>query len=103
MVLFYNLMTVIPEEIIHRHSNVWPRLHPDCARVLVTSVAIETSMAEKIWWGGGWGGGGVGCVYHFIDLFSVNIHITGDSISSGMGKYDPQLRKRYTVVNPKPS
>jgi len=48
MVLFYNLMTVIPEEIIHRHSNIWPRLHPDCAIVQVTSLATETSMAEKI-------------------------------------------------------
>jgi hypothetical protein len=56
MVLFYNLMTVISEEIIHRHRNIWPRLHPDCARVQVTSLAIETSVAEKV--GLGRGGGG---------------------------------------------
>jgi len=36
---------------MHRHSNIWPRLHPDCARGQVTSLAIETSMAEEI--GGG--------------------------------------------------
>jgi len=94
MVPFYNLMTVSREEIIHGHSNICPRLHPDCARGQVTPMAIETWMAEKMGWGG---------LYHFLDLFSVNIHITGDSISFGMCKYGPQFRKHYTEMNPKPS
>jgi hypothetical protein len=46
-----NLMTVRRQEVIHRHSDIWPRLYPDGARGQVTSLAIETSMAEKI--GGG--------------------------------------------------
>jgi hypothetical protein len=45
---------------------------------------------------------GGGDPYHFLDLFSVNILITGDSISFGMYKYGPQFRNHYTEVNPKP-
>jgi hypothetical protein len=52
MVPFYNLMTVSREEIMHRRSNIWPRLHPDCARVQVTSLTIESSMTQKMGGGG---------------------------------------------------
>jgi hypothetical protein len=91
MVPFHNLITAIREEAIDRHSNVWPTLHTEYAGGQVTSQAIETSMAQK------WG---EGVLYHFLDLFSVNIHITRDSFSFGMDEYDPQFRKHYTEVNP---
>ena len=95
MVPFYKLMAVSREEIIDRHSNIWPRLRPDCAGGQVTSLAIETAMAEKI--------RGLGESLSFPYFLLISTHITGDSISFGRYKYVPQYRKHYTEVNPKPS